>query len=327
MGDNGKRRAIRGFAMKICFDNVNFSSNSGPNSFGYRLAEQFTKMGHEVSQNNSLHDIFLSFIEQRGNAAPWSRKVLRLDGIWFKPENFEMNNRNIKASYFMFDYVIFQSEFDKQMVEHHFGKRKDSSVIHNGIELKQYSRVPELDHTNEKIFVCSASWHPQKRLKDNILLFQHIRKQLKEKGQEARLYILGKNATFFGMEQDQLENVFYLGHQKHETCLRFYATADYFIHLAWLDHCPNVVVEALSQKCPVICTNGGGTHEIVKDNGLIIPETKDYNFELTDYDSPYPIDFSSFVLPETRPEVDPGHLSIEKVAEKYIEVFNDIYRN
>jgi len=312
--------------MRVCLDNVNFKSTSGPNSFGVRLASQLVKMGHDVVPQNQYHDVMLSFIHQTSYAWPGAAKILRLDGIWFKSENFEQNNRIIKDSYFSFDHVIFQSEFDKHMVETHFGKRSDCSVIHNGINLKTYDKVPELNHQNEKIFVCSAFWHPQKRLKENVCLFQHIRQQLINDKKEARLYILGGGATFEGLNSYDLENVFYLGQQDHESCLRFYASADYFLHLAWLDHCPNVVVEALSQRCPVICTDSGGTSEIVKENGIIIPETTKYEYELTDYDSPYPIDFSSFILPDTRPSVDPIHLDIEKVAEAYLKVFYDLQR-
>ena len=311
--------------MKICFDGpILFNQNSGPSSFATRLASQFISMGHEVVDGLSIYDVHLCFISQTRDACPGSCKVLRLDGIEFKPENFESNNKYIKDSYFSYDHVIFQSEFDKKMVETHFGERSDCSVIHNGIEIKQFEKVSELEHSNEKIFICAASWHPQKRLKDNVLLFQHIRKQLVEKKQGARLYILGGGASFDGMTQEELENVFYLNQQPHEDCLRFYASADYFLHLAWLDHCPNVVVEALSQDCPVICTDSGGTHEIVKENGIIIPETNEYKYELTDYDSPYPIDFSSFVLPGKSPTVDSNYLAIEKVAEKYLEVFNKL---
>lgn len=307
--------------MRICFDNVDFSSTSGPNSFGERLARQLGSMGHEIVPNHINHDVFLSFIQQRFPCTPRAKKILRLDGIWFKPENFEKNNTPIKNAYFSYDHIIFQSEFDKQMIEAHFGKRSDCSVIHNGIEIKKYEKINEFKHENEMIFVCSANWHPQKRLYDNILLFQHIRKQLIKEGKEARLYVLGGGNPEFYKFNSLLENVFYLGKQNHETCLRLYATADYFIHLAWLDHCPNVVVEALSQKCPIICTDSGGTAEIVKDNGIVIPEAKNYKFELTDYDSPYQLDFKDFVLPTERLEIKPDYLAIDKVAEKYVEVF------
>ena len=94
------------------------------------------------------------------------------------------------------------------------------------------------------------------------------------------------------------------------------------IHLAWLDHCPNVVVEALSQKTPVICTNSGGTHELVRGSGIIIPESTPYNFELCDYDNPPDIEVSSFDLKD----IDVGtreDISIAAVADQYEKVLRE----
>lgn len=306
--------------MIIAFDNVNFNSNSGPNTFGQRLAKQFKKMGHKVVFPNQYHDVMLSFICQTNYPAPGAKKVLRLDGIEFKPENFEANNRFIKSAYYSFDHVIIQSEFDKKMIEKHFGTRSDCTVIHNGIELGDIKEKTPHKPDDEVWFICAASWHPQKRLKENIKLFQQIKDQLKERGKIGKLIVLGRNADLSGCDTS---DVVCPGQISHKDCLDMYAQCDYMIHLAWLDHCPNVVVEAISQGCPVICTNSGGTHEIVKDNGIIIPETKEYDFRLLDYDLPYEIDLSDFVLPEQRPEVDASYLDIKLVAEKYLEVLGE----
>ena len=90
------------------------------------------------------------------------------------------------------------------------------------------------------------------------------------------------------------------------------------LHMAWLDHCPNVVVEALSQDCPVICTDSGGTKEIVQKNGMIIPESTPYEYELLNYDKPYSLNFDDFVLPDKMAEVNNNHLDIEMVARRYL---------
>ena len=62
------------------------------------------------------------------------------------------------------------------------------------------------------------------------------------------------------------------------------------LHTAWLDHCPNTVVESLSQGTPVICSEHGGTKELIQEFGIILKESQEYNFELTDYDNPPRID-------------------------------------
>jgi glycosyltransferase involved in cell wall biosynthesis len=300
--------------MRIHFDNVNFSSNSGPNSFGFRLAEELTKMGHEIVDYTKPYDIFLCFIEQTKEAYPIARKVLRLDGIWFKPEDFEERNIRIKQAYFSFGHVIFQSEFDKQMVQAHFGERSDCSVIHNGI--RQERVKPWARENINKLCVSSANWHRQKRLKENILLFREIQKE----HPDSVLVILG-GGDIRDVEHMFGDGVIYAGQRSHADCLSIYSAADFFIHLAWLDHCPNVVVEALSQGCPVICSDSGGTKEIVQNNGIIVPEKTKYNYELLDYDSPYELDVSGFKLPEEKIEAHPEYLDIRSVAERYVEIF------
>lgn len=316
--------------MRICFDGpISFTSQTGPSTFASRLATQFLKMGNEVVPRNEPHDIFLSFIEATGPAWPGAKRVLRLDGIWFKPDEIH-KNLNIKQSYFGYEHVIFQSEFDKEMIEKWFGKRSDCSVIGNGIDLN--AEILPLNNLTinlinpAKIFVCSSNWHGGKRLKDNIILFHNINKQL---GGNAALYVLGSGDTSSvnTLSNEYLQNVIYVGQQSHELCLRYYKTADCFIHLAFLDHCPQVVVEALSQDCPVIyASDGGGVKELVKLNGYEIKSSKKYDFSLTNYEKPeeesYVLDIDSFVLPEQLiTTTSKEHIDIELIAKKYIEVF------
>lgn len=296
--------------MKIYFDNVNFNSNTGPNSFSGRLANEFKNLGHDIVSYEDNYDVHLAFIHF--TKQPKKNAVLRLDGIWFRPDNFEQNNLYIKKSYDFANKVVILSEFDKTMIEKYFGKRDNINVIHNGCPIKKADKIESF--AGRMNFVCSANWHGQKRLDDNIRLFQKIRK---EQHPNAVLHVLGSDAKTI----ENIENVVFHGQVSHENCLKVFASCDYMIHLAWLDHCPNAVCEALSQGCPVICTESGGTKEIVKDNGIIIKELRDYNFELLDYDKPYPLDFSGFKLPEKRIEVENSYIDIKKVAQKYLEIF------
>ena len=302
--------------LKIHFSNVNFNSTSGPNSFATRLARELVSRDHQLVEPSLSHtaDAFLAFIEPSSQPPKNVRFLQRLDGIWFKPDQFESHNRLIKWSYENCDHVIWQSEFDKNMTTHHWGPRP-GSVIRNGIEIKSQKIVQpnliEIRQKYEKVFVCSSSWHRQKRLKENINLFL----SLKERYKSACLIVMGANPDFSTNDPD----IFYTGNVPHSICLEVYAMADWMIHLAWLDHCPNVVVEALSQKTPVICTDSGGTHELVRDSGIIIPESTPYNFELCDYDSPPDIEISSFDLKDINVETRED-LSIVAVADQYEKV-------
>ena len=128
------------------------------------------------------------------------------------------------------------------------------------------------------------------------------------------MLVLGSNPDHIVKDN----RVFYLGNIPHDLCLQIYSISDWFIHLAWLDHCPNVVVEAISQGCPVVCTDSGGTHEIVKSNGIVLKEQKEYNFELADYDNPYSLDIPEVDLKKI--EIENDYLDIKKIAIEYEKV-------
>lgn len=298
--------------MRLHFSNVNFSSNTGPNTFAYRLADCLTRRGYQIVDHNDEYDVFLCFIEPASRPRAGSKFIQRLDGIWFKPDQYETHNRGIRWAYDNCHHVVWQSEFDKKMTEKWWGQ-KEGSVIHNGISKEKIDISPEfldLKRQSGRIFTCSANWHRQKRLKENIELFQKIA------ANNDRLIVLGSNPDY--LVEDS--RIVYAGSQPHNVCLQTYAISDWFIHLAWLDHCPNVVVEALSQGCPVICTDSGGTQEIVKNNGHILKEDSQYLFQLCDYDKPPDINFDKFVISE-RIKVENYYLDIEKVCDKYEIIF------
>jgi len=272
--------------MKVHLDNVNMSSSSGPNSFGKRLAMALIESGHEVELHDGTHaDVSIVFIEPSGR--PLAKKVIqRLDGIWFSPEEFETKNSSIKKLYQSADGVIWQSEFDKEMITKWWKFPKKGAVIHNGINAREIKKfqIPALEQIRqqyEMLFVCSANWHPQKRLLQNIELYKHLRNFYSS----AALIVLGSNPIKVADP-----HIFYAGSQPHEICLEIFSAANWMLHLAWLDHCPNTVIESLSQGTPVICSEHGGTKELIKGYGIILNEKVNYNFELTDYENPPKID-------------------------------------
>lgn len=307
--------------MKIHIDNVNVSAPTGPNVFAKRLSKAFIESGHEIEFNDGTEcDVSLVFIEPSG--APLAKKtVARLDGIWFKPEEFLTKNRHIKLFYQATDAVIFQSQFDKSFITKWWGEHEKSSVITNGIRQAPVTKFssPELEKIrgmHKKIFVCSANWHPQKRLDDNIKLFQHIKKTIEP---NSCCIVLGN-----GVEK-QVPGVFYCGSIPENLCLEVFAMSDWMLHLAWLDHSPNSVVESLSQSTPVMCSENGGTKELVGDFGIILKEQNPYSFTLENYDNPPTIDVSQItMLPEKNALGQHVNIDIGYVANAYIDFFKTL---
>ena len=303
--------------MKIHFDGVNFQSSSGPNSFATRLFKGLLIAGHDIVDDGYEADVSLVFIEPTGR--PLAKKIVqRLDGIWFKPDEFLAKNVNIKALYDRADAVIWQSDFDRSMTTRWWGLRS-GAVIHNGIEKPTVVTPPnltEFKQRHNKVFVSSSNWHPQNRLRSNIELFSNL--LLQHPG--SALIVMGSNPDCW-VPSPQIS---YTGSLSHSDCLSIFSIADWMIHLAWLDHCPNVVVEAVASGVPVICAESGGTKELVGGFGAVILEKQEYGFELVDYDKPPAIDVSNFVLPDKDSLGQPLNVDIGDVVNRYIDLLKSL---
>lgn len=305
--------------MKVHFDNHVAGSRSGPNTFASRLKAELERQGHDVVRRGDDAEVSLVFIEPTG-ARLAKTVVQRLDGFWFKPQDFHRLNKNIRWQYEHADGVVFQSDFNAAMVKRWFGPPHGCwDVIRNGIDL---TPTPALDHVQVKklrqkydvIFVSSANWHPQKRLRSNVELFFHLRKSL---NLNCCLVVMGSNPDYVVNDPD----VMYVGSLPWEVCREVYRAADWMLHLSWLDHAPNVVVEALSMSVPVICSSQGGVKEQIGSYGIVLKETRDYDLELVDYDQPPNVDVSQLTTLPKRSMLaaDFPSIDIEKIAKDYVD--------
>ena len=101
--------------MNIHLDNVNFSSSSGPNSFGKKLAKNLVERGHKIDCTDPNEvDVILTFIMTTLNVK-FKPMLQRLDGIYFNiSQDYQQLNSPIRMTYEMSDAVIFQSDFNRK---------------------------------------------------------------------------------------------------------------------------------------------------------------------------------------------------------------------
>ena len=284
--------------MNILFDNVNLDSSSGPNSFAAKLVRSIISNSLRLDLKGNIFtsppssteekiNIQLSFIHSvhEDKEVPI---IQRLDGIYFNSmQDWKSLNAPIRETYEKASGVIFQSRFNKMLTEHYFGKKEHSVVINNGANLDEIAQIPvqrppDLDKF-EDIWVCASSWRPHKRLSENIRYF------MENAGSKDCLLIAGDNAWAQASVQDP--RVFYTGHLNWKSLISLYKGAKYFIHLALMDHCPNVVVDARAAGCKIICSSSGGTKEIAGDNSVII-EDMEWDLKPFELYSPPMLDFS-----------------------------------
>jgi len=268
--------------MNIHLENVDLQSTSGPNHFASKLIK-YLDATFDSDQKPEIRLCFIEAHEQYSDGIPL---VQRLDGIYFnKAQNYKLQNTNIRRTYNNANGVIFQTNFNKKLITKYFGNHKNSVVIHNGADTEYIKNIKPLQDKifdkYETIWSCASSWRPHKRLQENIKYF------LEHSSPKDLLVIAGH--TDIDIAND--ERVIYVGNLNIEQLVSLYKRSDNFIHLAWLDHCPNVVVDARASGCRIICSSSGGTKEIAGSDAIIIEENE-WDFQPVELYKPPKLNFS-----------------------------------
>jgi len=295
--------------MNIHLENVNLQSTSGPNHFASKLIKYSTV----TYDHSKAPDLKLCFIES--HAIGKTPLIQRLDGIYFNTEQpYRLQNYNIQKTYENAAGVIFQSHFNKELTTRYFGDHKNSTIIHNGADVDFIDKIPPLNSKQldkyENVWCCASSWRPHKRLAENIAYF------LEHSSEKDCLIIAGSNAE----DIPRNDKIFYAGQLNIQQLTSLYKRSKYFIHLAWLDHCPNVVVDAAASGCQIICSSAGGTKEIAGSNATVIEE-EEWNFEPVKLYEPPELDFTKKIKNDYIHDYD-----MKKVAEKYEDFFTSTKR-
>mgnify|MGYP003110601298 FL=1 len=287
--------------MNIFLDNVDLNSRSGPNHFAQKLIKYMQRQGHTFNLDKNI-DAQLSFI-QKTNKIQNTKLFQRLDGIYFNEEfDYLSQNSSILETYKQSDGVIFQSEFNKKLSFEFFGEHSNYKIIRNGADLDFINSVHPLDNNvinnYDKVWSCASSWRPHKRLNDNIRYF------LEHSGKNDCLVIAGE------VKNPVIQNrVYYVGDLDIHTLISLYKKSDYFIHLAFLDHCPNVVVDAAACGCKIICSSSGGTKEVAIGATLI--EEDEWDFKPLKLYDPPELDFTRKVNNECSTNIDMSYVAAQ----------------
>ena len=294
--------------MIIRFENIDFNSSSGPNSFGKKLKKYIELDGHKISWHD--YESVLCFIETH-NIFRGKKLFQRLDGIYFNSDfDFKKQNQNILKTYQRADGVIFQSMFNKELTEKYFGEHKNSTIIHNGADIQLIEKIQpsqnKVLNEYDNVWSCAAAWRPHKRLKENIEYF------LEHQGKNDCLVVAG-TPDYIKKEP----NIYYVGSVEYEVLLSLYKRSKYFLHLAWLDHCPNVVVDAAASGCKVVCSSAGGTREVAGLDATIIMEDE-WDFKPTKLYQPPKMNFAKKIK-----NIYDVEYNMTKVAKKYIKFINE----
>ena len=202
-----------------------------------------------------------------------SKVILRLDGIGIDniDQNkdkikYEINNLIDKSS-----YLIYQSNFCKNCFLNTFNSLPEGKIIVNGA-----NKLAFITDNAKNILLNINS-----RFKGNFFTVAgrfSSRKRINEVINQFNSSDIG-NLIVLSDVPDNLKyknpRIIYLGMIDPNSARYLISQSVALIHFDRYDWCPNLVIGAINDRTPVICSNFGGTPEITGKNGIIIKEFPD----------------------------------------------------
>ncbi|MCM8805094.1 MAG: glycosyltransferase [Candidatus Omnitrophica bacterium] len=177
------------------------------------------------------------------------------------------------------DKIICNSEEVKNIyLKKTKGDRRKFLVIYNGIEIEEYEKIKEnyrlkeeFGIKNEKIILTGGRLSFEK----NLETFLYVAKKVKERFSYVKFFIVGE-----GEEEERLkklaenlnikDSVIFTGYRNDLPEL--IKISDIVVLISLWEGMPNLIIEGMICKKPVICTKIGGGKEIIKDgeNGFLV---------------------------------------------------------
>jgi len=308
------------------------SENSGPQKFLSDLVFSIEKNNlAEITFNFLLSDLHLinaglySPIWKYLKPKKREKVILRLDGIGIDSEdkNTKLIKKEISNLINKSNLLIYQSKFCESCFQDIYDYLPNGIIIKNGAsKLSPMNLFTKnlIDKINLKFkgnyFALAGRFTERKRIREVIEQFNNS-----EIGNLVVLSDVPKQLKYSN------HRILYLGMLEPNMARHIIANSIALIHFDRYDWCPNLVVSAIQDKIPVICSNFGGTPEITGNNGIIIDEfPKDLPNSLEGIDFVKKANFPINLFKDTILNIYNNGLKIdfdksykiEKVAREYI---------
>jgi len=296
--------------MRVSFS-TRLVPQSGKQNFAVLLAKAFARKGIIVTDKKPHVNLVFVKGVRRG-----CKNILRLDGAWMNSSmNYKAKNKKILSTMNKCDAVIYQSKYSRKVCEKFIGKSKKYKIIYNGCDPAVFRET--YCHPKPYILACSR-WRPHKRLSTIIEGFD-----LSGLASDYDLIVCGETSTSLHHPSIHL-----VGKRNVRDTYRLTAGCAFVAHLAYLDCCPNSVVESLVAGKQVLFARSGGTPELVANDGFGV-EDKKYNFKAIELYSPPRLSLDEIVtgfklLAHNTEHIYRPDLYIDVIAEQYIEFMNFI---
>lgn len=304
-------------------------AKTGKGRFVQRLIPALRRLGAVVVEDaNEPCDVDLGMGKFVYEPKRCKRKVIRLGAAHIDSNSKYKKLNNIKwQSVKRADGIIYQSKFSKKLCRKFIGDPGvPSAVIYNGSPLLLpliNVRLAKSEYDYNYV-VSTRKYTPQKRVEQIALAFIN-----NDVLKDAALWIFGDSGVKEEVSLPRNRKIIKMGQVADEVLFSYLIMRTAMIHCVYADACSNSVVEALACGGPVICTDQGGTAELVKGicDDLIIRD-KEYNFKPINFKKVPKLDqkalVEKMVLAQTSYNRIPDKINITNVAAQYIEFFEKL---
>lgn len=206
-------------------------------------------------------------------AGDWVWETLSTSGV--KATDFNDLRKRSSLARFMwkiekwglatFDWIWAPSEFRAQNVEQVQGHRRNVRIIYNALELPD-GGYHEMKPGDPFIVVAANRFIPHKRIPAIVEAFAKLQNKnaklvLIGTGQEGEILKTKETIDKLGLQNQ----VMLTGRIEIEEVYKHFAKASIYVSNSLEEGFPNVFVEAMHFGLPIISTNVGGCHEIVRE--------------------------------------------------------------
>lgn len=293
---------------------------TGKGFFLKRLKSALADLGVECVHNKKAkHDVYLDYVTFKLNSP--KPCILRLDGVNYTlSKRAKSENALIQKSVSRADAVIFQSKFCDEAVRRRIKVNCTTAVILNGDDPGRFESAKPAVSDYGVNLLTAARWRRHKRLKEIVKSF------LLWDNSDSCLWIAGE--PDYRIDHPRIK---YLGRLSQAQLIGYYLLSDAFVHISFIDSCPNAVVESICAGTPVLCNNVGGNPELVDKSGEICQIDKPYNWKTIDPYKPPKVDLSLIaegmnrIISRTY-DCNRPDLNIKEVAQQYIELMARLIR-
>jgi glycosyltransferase involved in cell wall biosynthesis len=172
-----------------------------------------------------------------------------------------------------------------------------------------------------------AEWRRHKRLNETIEIIH----RLNALDKKYCLVVVGEAVNI-----PVSDYIFPVGRIDNSELYKYYQCCDVCLHLCWIDNCPNTVVEAIANNIPVICSNQGGTRELVEvaEAGIVSECDKDIEFVSVDLNRPPTPEIEKIIkdilnlfsnYEKYKKKIKREVVDIELIARKYADFLQEIW--